>query len=335
VTGEAIHDLIVVGAGPTGIAIGARARQRALDVLLIDRGPLAASLVGFPTYMSFFTTRDLLEIADVPFAISHEKPTRREALSYYRAVAQLYELPLALFENVESVQATGGRFEVTSVAGKRRVSRRSRFIALATGYFHRPRQLGVLGEEQAWVRHRYLEPYGHFRQHVAVIGGGNSAAETALDLWRNHVRVTVIHRRSEVKKTVKYWVKPDFENRVDEGSIATRLDSTVERFGDHRLILATPEGPEELEVDAAYVLVGYEPDAGMMRDCGIEIDDKTLEPSFDADSCESNVPGLYVAGTLQAGRDLGRIFIENSREHADRIVEHVAGRLGKKSNRRA
>ena len=139
----------------------------------------------------------------------------------------------------------------------------------------------------------------------------------------------MIHRRSEVKSTVKYWVKPDFENRVEEGSIAARFESTVEQFGDHRLELATPEGPDALEVDAAYILVGYEPDAEMMRNCGIEIDEVTLEPSFDADSCESNVTGLYVAGTLQAGRDLGRIFIENSREHADRIADHVARRLGK------
>ena len=327
-TGEALHDLIVVGAGPTGIAIGARARQRNLDVLLIDRGSLAESLVGFPTYMNFFTTRDLLEIADVPFAIPHEKPTRREALSYYRAVAELHKLPLALFENVERILPIEDGFEVTSLSEEGLVRRRSRFVALATGYFHRPRKLGVPGEEQAWVSHRYLEPYGHFRQHVAVVGGGNSAAETALDLWRNHVRVTVVHRWAEIKKTVKYWVKPDFENRVEEGSISTRLESTVQSFGDRCLVLATPEGPEEVEVDAAYVLVGYEPDAEMMRSCGIEVDDETLEPSCDADSCESNVRGLYVAGTLQAGRDLGRIFIENSREHADRIVEHVAERLG-------
>ena len=157
---------------------------------------------------------------------------------------------------------------------------------------------------------------------------GNSAAETALDLWRNNVRVTVVHRRSELKKTVKYWVKPDFENRVTEGSIAAYLESEVMSFGPRSLTVSTPRGEVNVEVDAAYVLVGYEPDAIMMRRCAIELDEATLEPSFDADSCESNVPGLYVAGTLQAGSDLGRIFIENSREHADRIVEHVAGRLG-------
>lgn len=324
---EALHDLIVVGAGPTGIAIGARSRQRGLDVLLMDRGPLAASLAGFPTYMSFFTTRDLLEIADVPFAIPHEKPSRREALVYYASVADLYQIPLALFEEVQKVERNGEGFVVTSRDRDGVVTRRSRFVALATGYFHRPRRLGVPGEDQPWVHHRYLEPYEHFQQHVAVVGGGNSAAEAALDLWRNRVQVTVVHRQVRVKDTVKYWVKPDFENRVEEGSIGAHFETTVEEFGDRRLRLRTSQGREDLEVDAAYVLIGYEPDDLMMRRCGIEVDELTQEPSFDVDSCESNVPGLYVAGTLQAGSDLGRIFIENSRRHADRIVEHVARRL--------
>lgn len=323
-----VLDLLVVGAGPTGIALGARARQRQLDVLLVDRGPLAASLVGFPTFMNFFTTRDLLEIADVPFAIPHEKPTRREALSYYRAVADLHQIPLALFEDVTAVRALDGVFEVTTSGKSGERIRRARYVALATGYFHLPRRLGVPGEDQDWIRHRYLEPYGHFQDHVVVVGGGNSAAETALDLWRNHVNVTVVHRRAELKRTVKYWVKPDFENRVAEGSIEACFESTVERFGDRRLIVRTPAGSRTLEADAAYVLVGYEPDADLMRRCGIEIDPETFEPTFDPETCESNVEGLYVAGTLQAGRDLGRIFIENSRQHADRIVEHIADRLG-------
>ena len=325
--GETAHDLVVVGAGPTGIAIGARARQRGLDVLLIDRGPLAASVAGFPTFMTFFTTRDLLEIADVPFAIPTEKPTRREALSYYRSVAALYDIPLALFEDVECIKGMAGGFVIESRKDDRKIRRRSRFAALATGYFHRPRRLEVPGEEQAWIHHRYSEPYAHFREHVAVVGGGNSALETALDLWRNHVSVTLVHRRSEVKKTVKYWLRPDFENRVSEGSIKALFETTVERFGERRLSLKTPSGSKSLSVDAAYVLIGYDADAPLMRRCGVEVDEVTLEPSFDADSCESNVPGLYVAGTLQAGQDLGRIFIENSREHADRIVEHVASRL--------
>jgi thioredoxin reductase (NADPH) len=324
---EGRRDLIVVGAGPTGIAIGARARKNNLDVLLIDRGPLVANLLDFPTYMTFFTTKDLLEIADLPFPIPHEKPTRREALAYYRAVAAHYEVPLAPFAEVEEVTASGEEFVVLSRGERGECRRRARSVALATGYFHRPRRLGVPGEDLPWVQARYWEPYRHFDERVAVIGGGNSAVETALDLWRNHVRVTLVHRGSAVKETVKYWLKPDLENRITEGSIEARFETTVQEFGERSVLLSTPRGPESLEVDAAYVLIGYEPDVELERRCGIEIEPESLVPVFDPESCESNVPGLYIAGTLQSGRDLGKIFIENSRVHADRIVDHLVSRL--------
>ncbi len=329
---DSLLDLLVVGTGPTGIAIGARARQAGLKVLLVDRGPLAAALVGFPVHMGFFTTRDLMEIAGVPMSIPHDKPSRREALAYYRAVADRFEIPLALHEEVSSVVREGDAFRVVSRAGGGRGPeriRRARTVALAQGYFHRPRKLGVPGEGLDWVHSRYREPYLHFGEHVAVIGGGNSAVEAALDLWRNHVRVTVIHRGGAVKETVKYWMKPDFENRVAEGSIGARLNATVGRFEDEaghggRVVVETPAGPESLGVDAAYVLIGYEPDIGLAQGCGVSFDPETLVPTFDPATCESNVPGLYLAGTIQVGRDIGKLFIENSRVHADRVVAHVA-----------
>jgi thioredoxin reductase (NADPH) len=324
---EDLHDLVVVGAGPTGLAIGARARQKNLDVLLMDRGPLVANLLEFPTYMTFFTTKDLLEIADLPFPIPHEKPTRREALAYYRAVAAHYEIPLAPFEEVEEVGASGREFVVVSQSERGECRRRARAVALATGYFHRPRRLGVPGEDLAWVQVRYWEPYRHFDERVAVIGGGNSAVEAALDLWRNHVRVTLVHRGAAVKDTVKYWLKPDLENRIEEGSIQARFETTVQEFSDRSVVLSTPRGPESLEIEAAYVLIGYEPDVELERRCGVEIEPESLVPVFDPESCESNVPGLYIAGTLQSGSDIGRIFIENSRVHADRIVDHLVSRL--------
>ncbi len=337
---SSVLDLLVVGAGPTGIAIGARARQAGLDVLLVDRGPLAAALVEFPVYMNFFTTRDLMEIAGVPLPTPHEKPTRREALAYYRAVAARFEIPLALHQEVVRLHKEGDVFEVTSRAtgeGHPETVRRARAVALAQGYFHRPRKLGVPGEEHSWVHSRYREPYRHFGEHVAVVGGGNSALEAALDLWRNHVRVTVIHRRDSVKDTVKYWLKPDFENRVAEGSIEFWQSSTVHSFGQRShgsrtVELQTPVGKRSLAVDAAYVLVGYEPDVEIALDCGVEVDADTLVPSFDPATCESNVPGLYLAGTIQVGRDIGKLFIENSRVHADRVVEHVASTKTSPSN---
>ncbi|TNF71819.1 MAG: YpdA family putative bacillithiol disulfide reductase [Acidobacteria bacterium] len=323
-----VLDLLIVGAGPTGIAIGAEARKAGLGILLVDRGPLVGNLLGFPTYMSFFTTRDLLEIADVPFAIPEDKPTRRQALVYYQAVATKYRLPLALREEVTRVRREGELFEVETSKGDKPRLRSARAVALATGYFHNPRRLGVPGEDLPWVRGRYREPYEHYGDRVAVIGGGNTAVETALDLWRNGAEVTLVHRGSQVRGSVKYWLKPDLENRIDEGSIAARFDSQVVGFEPGGIELRGPQGSERLPADFAYVLIGYTPDVSLQERCGVEIDAETLVPSFDPDTCESNVPGLYVAGTLQAGARTDQIFIENSRDHGARIVHHLVHRLG-------
>lgn len=322
-------DLLVVGAGPTGIAIGAEATRADLDVLLVDRGPLCAAITKFPTGMGFFTTRDLLEIADIPFGIPDDKPTRRQALAYYQGVARQYQLPLALHEDVIEVARADDGFVVrTRTRDGEEKQRRARAVALATGYFDLPQTIGVPGEDLPWVHQRYLEPYPHFGEHVVIVGGGNSACEAALDLWRNHVRVTMVVRKSGFKPTVKYWVKPDAENRVAEGSITAHFETVVREFRGHGEIEIESHGRSEvITADAVYVLIGYTPDADFERACGIEIDDETLVPSFDPETCESNVPGLYIAGTLQAGRDTGRIFIENSRAHAPMIVDHLQRRL--------
>lgn len=322
-----VKDLLVVGAGPTGIAIGADAQRAGLEVLLVDRGPLCGAIVQFPIGMTFFTTRDLLEIAGIPFGIPEDKPNRRQALAYYQGVAQQYELPLALYEDVVDIRRQNDVFVVSTRHDGGSRERRARAVALATGYFDLPQTLGVPGEDLAWVHNRYLEPYPHFGQHVVIVGGGNSACETALDLWRNHVRVTMVVRKPSLKPTVKYWVKPDAENRIAEGSIDGRFDTEVKAFGDGGVVIEHRGRRETLAADAVYVLIGYLPDAGFERRCGVEVDGETLVPAFDPETCESNVPGLYIAGTLQAGRDTGRIFIENSRAHAPRIVRHLARRL--------
>ena len=323
-------DLLVVGAGPTGIAIGAEARRAGLDVLLVDRGPLTAAIQAYPTFLEFFTTRERLEIADIPFTIPEAKPTRRDALAYYRAVVERYGVPLALYEEVLVARREGEEFAVETVAvsdGRRR-TRRARAVAIATGYFFGPQRLGVPGEDLPWVRYRYVEPYPHYGQDVVVVGAGNTAAEAALDLWRNGARVTLVHRRSELKGGVKYWLKPDLENRIEEGSIRALFDSLVCAFRpDGTVEVRTPAGPELLPAQAAYVLIGYLPDSDFQRRCGVEVDPETLVPRFDPETCESNVPGLYIAGTLQAGRQTDRIFIENSRDHGPRIVAHLLTRL--------
>lgn len=331
-----LHDLLVVGAGPTAIAIGAEAKKRGLDVLLVDRGPLTASLQDYPVYMTFFTTRDLLEIAGIPFAIPEDKPNRRQALVYYRSVVGIYDIPVSRFEDVvDVIREDEDRFRVETRrrdgSGEWRPSvRRARAVALSTGYFGNPRRLEVPGVELPWVSYRYREPYRHWSQRVVIVGGGNSAAEAALELWRNEVSVTLVHRRAEIKKTVKYWVKPDLENRISEGSIAARFESVVRRFVPGGVeIEHSPSGRvDTLPADAAYILIGYHPDVDFARRCGVEIDPESLEPSFDPETCESTIPGLYVAGTLQAGKHTGQIFIENTRDHGEKIVGHLLRRWG-------
>ncbi len=321
-------DLLVIGAGPAGIAIGAEARRAGLDVLLVDRGPLAASLVGFPTDMTFFTTRDKLEIAGMPFAIPEDKPTRRQALSYYQGIVTHDRIPLALFEEVTSVERDGAEFRVRGRRRTGETDRRARAVAFATGYFAWPRQLGVPGEDLPWVQARYREPWGHFGESVAVIGGGNSACETALELWRHGARVTIVHRRASLKPTIKYWVRPDIENRISEGSIRAYFESEVRAFGDQGVEVERAGERFVLPVRAAYVLIGYRPYTELYASAGVAVDTGTLVPEYDEATCESNVPGLYVAGTVQAGRDTHKIFIENSRDHGVRIVRHLLARLG-------
>lgn len=324
-----ILDILVVGAGPTAIAIGAEARRKGLSTLLVDRGPLTAAIQGYPTFMQFFTTRDRLEIADVPFTIPDDKPTRQQALAYYRFVVQHYGIPTALFEDVEEVKKEGGLFTVRTVreiGGPRTF--RARAVAIATGYFVNPRHLGVPGEDLPWVSHRYTETHPYFGRDVVVIGAGNTAAEAALDLWRSGVRVTLVHRGAHLKPGVKYWLKPDVENRIEEGSIPAHFHTRVRAFlPEGGVEVETPEGIRVLPAQAALVLIGYRPDAEFERRAGIEIDPETLIPAFDPETCESNVPGLYVAGTLQAGRWTDRIFIENSRDHGPKIVAHLKSRL--------
>ncbi len=323
-------DLLVVGAGPTGIGLGAEARRAGLTTLLVDRGPLVASLVEYPAEMLFFTTRERLEIAGVPFAIPDDKPNRRQAIAYYQAVAAKYELPLALHENVESITGAADGFVVSSRGRSGPVRRSVRAVAVASGYYCNPLRLGVPGEELSWVHSRYREPLSHFGDSVVVIGGGNSGVEAALDLHRHGARVTLIHHGPAIKETVKYWVKPDIENRIAEGAIRAMLGAQVVGFTDNAVQVRPFAGSADIETlpaSAAYVLIGYAPETGLLEAAGVRVDPATGAPEFDPESCESTVAGLYVAGTVQAGRETHRIFIENSRDHGVRIAAHLAARL--------
>lgn len=322
-------DLLVVGAGPTGIALGAEARRAGLEVVLLDRGALTANLLGFPAYMSFFTSSGQLEVAELPFTVPEEKPSLRQALVYYRAVVDYFEIPLGLFEEVESIERAEHGFTVRSRGRNGAMERQAGAVALATGYFANPKRLGVEGEDLSWVHARYRDPYRDFGRRVIIVGGGNSAAEAALELWRAGVDVTMVVRSEGFKPTVKYWVKPDIENRVSEGSIRALFRSEVVRFEEGAAVVRREGSEETIPADVAYVLIGYLPDAKFERAVGIEVDAETLVPTYNSETCESNVPGLYVAGTIQAGANTGRIFIDNSRHHSKLIVRHIAARLGK------
>ncbi|HEV8242175.1 MAG TPA: NAD(P)-binding domain-containing protein [Thermoanaerobaculia bacterium] len=335
-------DLLVIGAGPTGLAIGAAAIQAGLEVAVLDRGGLCDGIRQYPTDLQFFTTRERLEIAGVPFAIPDAKPNRKQALAYYREVARHWRVPLVLHQTVTNVRRAGDGFEVTRLrsgangngnATERRW--RAGAVALASGYFGKPIRLGVPGEDLPWVSSRYREAYGHFGDRVVVVGAGNTAAEAALELYRWGAQVTVIHRGAAFRPGVKYWLKPDLENRIAEGSIPALMHTTVEAFVDGHSVsspmaveVRTPEGRRSIPADAAYVLIGYLPELELARQVGVTLEPETLIPRVDPETCESDVPGFFIAGTIQAGKFTNRIFIENSRDHGPRIVACLARRRG-------
>ncbi len=322
-------DLLVVGAGPTGIAVGARAKEAGLSTLLVDKGPLTANLLEMPVWMRFFTGRDQLEIAGVPFATPDEKPELRQALVYYRTVVAHHGLAVAAHEEVLAVERRPEALVARTRSRRGAAERAAAAVAIATGYFGNPRKLGVPGEEQPWVHSRYREPYRHFGESVVLVGGGNSACEAALELWRTGARVTMVVRGAALKPSIKYWLEPDIRNRIAEGSIDARFETAVESFGDGEVRLRGPAGLAALPAEAAYVLIGYEPDAELLRRCGVSVDPLSLVPDFDPATCETNVPGLFVAGAVQSGRDTGRIFIDNSRDHGERIVRHLLARTSR------
>ncbi len=325
-------DVLVVGSGPTGVAVGAEAKQAGLSVALFDAGPLQANLLGFPTYMTWFTTRDRMEIGGVPFSIPEDKADRRQALAYYRSVVAHHDLEVRTHSKVVRIRPSqqGLLAEIAPREGGSYLQP-ARTVVVATGYFGAPRRLAVPGADLPWVHTRYLEPYRHYGEHVVLVGAGNSAAEAALEIWRAGIEVSLVHRGREIKPTVKYWVRPDVENRIAEGSIGAHFERTVEAFevrdGRRGLVLAGGEDHEFLPADAVYVLIGYDIDASLLEASGVVVDAVEKIPAFDEESGETDVPGLYVAGAVRSGIHTNRIFIDNSRDHASRIVEHIAGRL--------
>ena len=289
------------------------------------------SLRKFPTNMVYFTTPDLLEIGDLPLVTSREKPSRLEALKYYRRVAERYELPLNLYEKVNEVQRQNGFFQLRTTLQARQPgesrSYRAPKLIVATGYYDNPNRLGVPGEDLPKVSHYYREAHPYYQMEVAVIGGANSAAETALDLYRSGVKVTLIHREAELSSHIKYWVRPDIDNRIKRGEIPALFETEVEEILPDKLRLKTKAGQRsEMANDFVLALIGYHPDYPFLESMGIEIEPEKGRPVHDPETLETNVPGLYVAGGMVSGRETNKIFIENGRFHGAKIVSHLTAR---------
>jgi thioredoxin reductase (NADPH) len=314
-----IEDAVVVGAGPIGLACAVSARRRGLDPLVIDAGALTNSIVHYPIGMTFFTTPDLLEIGGHPLSCAGQKPTREEALKYYRGVTRSEGLRVRTFTRLVTARAgaDGIRCDLRgSRGGESLVCRR---LVLATGYYDQPNLLGVPGEDRPQVSHRFDEAHRSFGLDVVVIGGKNSAVEAALELYRAGARVTLVYRRDEFRPTVKYWLKPDIENRVKAGEIAARFGAHVVRIDEREVTITVGGREERLPADRVYALTGYQPDFDLFRRIGIELDEETGRPHCDPETLETNVPGVHMAGSITAGRAISEVFIENGRFDGERI----------------
>ncbi len=322
-------DVIVVGAGPTGLACAIEAQRAGFTVKTIEKGCVVNSLYKYPTNLTFFTTPELLEIGDIPMTAVREKPTRGEALKYYRRVASHYRLDIQQYEQVHAVTGADGAFSVASTnrLGEDRAYS-ARKVILATGFYDIPVLMGVPGEDLDKVHHYYHEPHPFFGCDVAVIGGQNSAAICALECYRAGARVTLVHRHTELSPKIKYWILPDISNRIKHGEIRAYLGSSVARIEPDKLHLDTPEGPVSIKNDFVLAMTGYQPDTEFLASLGIVFDERARKPRTDPKTLESDRSGVYLAGVIVAGMHTNEIFIENGRFHGAQIAADISAKLG-------
>lgn len=322
------YDVLIVGAGPTGLACAIECQKRGLETVIIEKGCLTNSIYNYPTHMVFFTTPELLEIGDIPMTSLGEKPTRAEALKYYRRVAQHYRLDIRQYERVEAISGHDRQFEITTTDRLGCLRRYpARQVVLATGYYDIPNRLNVPGEELDKVLHYYREPHPYYDHDVAVIGGKNSAAIAALELYWTGARVTLIHRGPALSDHVKYWIKPNVENRIHNGEIKAYFNSRVTAIRPDAIDIRTPAGEVVLKNDFVLALIGYSPDLAFLNAAGITLDPTTRRPRTDPATLESERPGVYLAGVVVAGMHTNEIFIENGRFHGKLIAEAIRRRL--------
>ena len=320
-------DLLIIGAGPCGLAAAISAQRAGLTARVLDASAVVSTITQYPYYVSFFSTAEKLSLGGVPFVVATEKPTRRDALAYYRAVVRHFGLDVRQYERVTRIERAGEGFVVHAQSLEGHASTtRARAVCVATGYFGSPNYLGVPGERLPHVTHVYREGHPAFDQDVVVVGGGNSAAEAALDLWRAGARVTLVHFGPTFDKKIKPWVLPDLQNRMKEGAIAARWNSRVASIEPGIVTIHGEHGDERLPARFVYVMTGFAPNTELLRDAGVPIDSSTGIPAHDPETLETAVAGLFIAGVVVAGYDANKVFIENGRFHGDRIVARLLGR---------
>lgn len=313
-------DAIVIGAGPTGLACGIELGKRGMKTKLFDKGCVVNSLYNYPTNLVFFTTPELLEIGGIPMTALNEKPTRNESLKYYRRVADHFKLDIHQYERVLEVTGEDGNFVVHTDKG----TYGCRKVIFSTGYYDLPNHLGIPGEDLPKVIHYYKEAHPYYNADVLVIGAKNSAALAALELWWTGARVTLVHRGGEVHRHVKYWIKPNIENRIKNGEIPAYFQSNVVAIRDKEVELMTPDGPVTLKNDFVFAMTGYHPDFEFLAHHGIHLNPETQRPDLDPNTYETYRKGIYLAGVLVAGVHTNEIFIENGRFHGEKIAEAIA-----------
>jgi len=320
-------DIAIVGAGPCGLAAAISARNAGLNAVVFDAACVVSSITQYPTYATFFSTAEKLSLGGLPFVTAGEKPSRRDALAYYRAVVRHFGIPVRQYERVTRIGGQSGAFTIrTSRRGAERVTE-ARAVIVATGYWGSPNRLGVPGEDLPHVSHAYREGHPAFQQNAVVVGGGNSAAEAALDLWRSGARVTLVHFGPTFDKKIKPWVLPDFTNRVAEGSVKAIWNSRVTAIGAEEVTLCSTDGSAStIPADHVFLMTGFAPNVELLRQVGVSIDAVTGIPTHDPASLETDVPGIFIAGVVVAGYDANKVFIENGRFHGDQIVARILGR---------
>jgi thioredoxin reductase (NADPH) len=319
---------LIIGAGPTGLACAIELKKAGIDSVIIDKGCLVNSIYRYPANMVFFTTKELLEIGDIPFALRLAKPTREDALEYYRRVAEHYQLKVRQYERVQRVEGNDGAFTIHTIDRyKRTYAHRAQKLIVATGYYDRPNMMGIQGEDLPKVFHYYTEAHPFFGLDVLVIGGKNSAAEAALDLWRHGARVTLVHRGSGIHQNIKYWVKPDIENRIAAGEVKAFFNSRVRQILPGEVVLEGSSGEVRLKNDFVFAMTGYHPDFPFLQSLNIALQGHDNRPVCDSSTLESNVSGIYVAGVILAGSKTNEIFIENGRFHGHQIASALAAKM--------